>query len=249
VDKKNWPRLDKILLDRGLAESREKAQALIMAGVVWVDGFRATKAGTKLSPEVSVTVERNVNPYVSRGGLKLSGALEAFGLVLSGQVVLDVGASTGGFTDCLLTAGARKVYALDVGYGQLAWKLRQDPRVVVIEKTNVRYYRGQGIDEPLDLVTIDVSFISLKLVIPAVLPLIKSGGSLLSLIKPQFEAGREEVGRGGVVRDPAVHRRVIAEIEGFTVQLGLTVEGCRESSLTGPEGNREFFLLNRVACR
>ncbi|PKN32720.1 MAG: TlyA family rRNA (cytidine-2'-O)-methyltransferase [Deltaproteobacteria bacterium HGW-Deltaproteobacteria-19] len=242
-EKKPRVRLDALLVERGLCASRERARALILAGAVLVDETRADKPGSFLSPDASVRLRTADHPYVSRGGVKLQGALETFSLSVRDMVCLDVGASTGGFTDCLLQAGARKVYALDVGYGQLAWKLRQDPRVVPIERTNIRIFDGKGLDGPVDLVTIDASFISLRLVIPAALRWLKPGGILLALIKPQFEAGRENVGKGGVVRDPVAHRQVVEEVERFCRGEGLDVRGTCESSLPGPAGNREFFIL------
>jgi 23S rRNA (cytidine1920-2'-O)/16S rRNA (cytidine1409-2'-O)-methyltransferase len=242
-EKKPKVRLDTLLVERGLCPSRERARALILAGAVLVEETPADKPGTLLSPDAAVRLRQADHPYVSRGGLKLRGALEAFSLSVRDRVCLDVGASTGGFTDCLLQAGARKVYALDVGYGQLAWKLRQDPRVVPVERTNIRIYDGKNLEGPVDLVTIDTSFISLKLVIPAALRWLRPGGDLLALIKPQFEAGRERVGKGGVVRDPVVHREVIEDVERVCRREGLTVRGICESSLPGPAGNREYFLL------
>lgn len=236
-------RLDALLVERGLCASRERARALILAGAVLVEETLADKPGTLLSPEAALRLRVADHPFVSRGGLKMQGALEAFSLSVRDLVCLDVGASTGGFTDCLLQAGARKVYALDVGYGQLAWKLRQDPRVVPVERTNIRLYDGTGLEGPVDLVAVDASFISLKLVIPAALRWLKPGGVLLALIKPQFEAGRERVGKGGVVRDPAVHREIIEEIGLFCRGEGLEVRGTCESPLPGPAGNREYFLL------
>lgn len=239
-------RLDITLLERGLVSSREQARALIMAGEVLINGVIVDKPGTAVSTAAEVKVIATINPYVSRGGVKLKGALQALSLSVHGAACLDVGASTGGFTDCLLSEGAAKVHALDVGYGQLAWKLRNDARVVVIERTNIRHYDGAEINIPVDLVTIDVSFISLKIVIPAVLPFVKPGGFVLALIKPQFEAGRREVGKGGVVRDPSVHDQVIAGISEFICDLGLDLAGSCESVITGPSGNREFFILARI---
>lgn len=236
-------RLDALLVERGLCASRERARALILAGAVLVEETLADKPGTLLSPEAVVRLRVADHPFVSRGGLKMQGALEAFSLSVRDLVCLDVGASTGGFTDCLLQAGARKVYALDVGYGQLAWKLRQDPRVVPLERTNIRIYDGTGLEGPVDLVAVDASFISLKLVIPAALRWLKPRGVLLALIKPQFEAGRERVGKGGVVRDPAIHREIIEELGLFCRREGLDIRGTCESPLPGPAGNREYFLL------
>lgn len=235
-------RLDTLLVDRGISPSRERAKALILSGSVIVGGETVSKAGAMLSPDVEISIRGEDNPYVSRGGLKLQGALAAFQVEVAGLTALDVGASTGGFTDCLLQAGAARVYAVDVGYGQLAWKLRQDPRVVNLERTNIRFYNGSDIKDRIDLAVVDASFISLKLVIPAVIRLAAQGAVILALIKPQFEAGRAEVGKKGVVRDPAVHARVVADIGAFFKTLGLDVKGVVESSLLGPEGNREFFI-------
>jgi 23S rRNA (cytidine1920-2'-O)/16S rRNA (cytidine1409-2'-O)-methyltransferase len=236
-------RLDTLLVDRGISPSRERARALILAGSVIVGGETVSKAGAMFAPDAEISIRGGDNPYVSRGGLKLRGALEAFRLDVAGMTAIDVGASTGGFTDCLLQAGAAKVYAVDVGYGQLAWKLRQDPRVVNLERTNIRYFNGSGITDPLDIAVIDASFISLKLVVPAVIRLIGKEALVLALIKPQFEAGREEVGKKGVVKDPAVHARVVAGMEAFFRSLALDVKGVIESPLLGPEGNREFFIF------
>lgn len=235
-------RLDCLLVDRGLAESRQRAQALILAGAVLVGGRPADKAGSPVAADAEIRIRGGENPYVSRGGLKLRGALDAFGISVRGMVALDVGASTGGFTDCLLQAGAAKVYALDVGYGQLAWKLREDPRVVSIERTNIRHYDGSDLKEAVGIAVIDASFISLRLVIPPVLKLIEEGATVLALVKPQFEVGKGEVGKHGVVRDPALHERVLAETAAFCRELGLEVAGSCISPLEGPAGNREFFL-------
>jgi len=235
-------RLDRLLVERGLTPTRERARALIMAGAVLVDEVVVDKAGTQVSTDSTVRIKGEDNPYVSRGGLKLKGALDHFGIDPRGSVVLDVGVSTGGFTDCLLQEGAEKVYAVDVGYGQLAWKLRINERVVLFERENIRYFSGDGIDDDIDLVTIDVSFISLKLVLPAVINLIGEGAVILALIKPQFEAGRADVGKKGVVRDPVVHKRVVDDVVAFSKEIGCAVEGTCESPITGPAGNREFFL-------
>ncbi|HVO84342.1 MAG TPA: TlyA family RNA methyltransferase [Syntrophobacteria bacterium] len=237
------PRLDRLLVDRGLAASRQRAAALILAGRVTVEGRRAEKAAQQVAPDAKLEVLEEHEGYVSRGGIKLAGALDALSLTVAGLVVIDVGASTGGFTDCLLRRGARRVYAVDVGYGQLAWKLRQDARVVVLERTNVRYLEREQIPEPVDLATIDTSFISLTKVIPRVLGFLSEGGRLLALIKPQFEVGRGRVGKGGVVRQPELHRQVVSEVERFCRDQGLAVEGVVESPLLGPKGNREFFIL------
>ena len=238
-------RLDKLLIDRGIAPTLEKARALILARAVKINEVYLDKAGAPVPVDAEIHIKGEDNPYVSRGGLKLKEALKEFNLDVENIVALDVGASTGGFTDCLLQAGARKVYALDVGYGQLAWKLREDKRVVVIERTNVRYYDGADLDEPIDLAAIDVSFISLKIVLPAVLKLLGDKAQILALIKPQFEVAKEEVGKGGVVQDPAVHDRVLQEISEFCKSLNLEVEGTCASPILGPAGNREFFILAR----
>jgi 23S rRNA (cytidine1920-2'-O)/16S rRNA (cytidine1409-2'-O)-methyltransferase len=216
-----------------------------MTGTIMLDTACIDKAGTLVAPDASISIKGEVNPYVSRGGLKLKGALLHFKLPVSQAVVLDVGASTGGFTDCLLQEGARKVYALDVGYGQLAWKVREDPRVVVIERTNIRHFDGADLDEKPSLAVVDVSFISLKTVLPAVIPLLAQEAQILALIKPQFEALREEIGAHGVVDDAAVHDRVIVEIAQCCEAQKLYVAGTCASPLTGPAGNREFFILAR----
>ena len=238
-------RLDKLLVERGIATTWEKARALILAKAVKINEIHVDKAGTLVPIDAQVHVKGEDNPYVSRGGLKLKGALEEFKLDVTDLVALDVGASTGGFTDCLLQAGARKVYALDVAYGQLAWKLRVDKHVVVIERTNIRYYDGIHLNQLPDLATIDVSFISLKIVLPAVLKLLGNNGQLLALIKPQFEAGRDEIGKKGLVKNPAVQERVVLGITDFCQKLNLQVEGTCSSPLLGPVGNKEFFVLAR----
>ena len=238
-------RLDKLLVDYGIASTLEKARALILAKAVKVNEIFLDKAGALVGTDAQIQIKGENNPYVSRGGLKLKGALEALKLNVEGMVALDVGASTGGFTDCLLQAGARKVYALDVSYGQLAWRLREDKRVVVIERTNIRYYNGIDLDEKPALATIDASFISLKIIFPAVLRLLQDEAQILALIKPQFEAARGEIGKNGVVKDPAIHDRVVQEISGFCQSLNLEVIGTCASSLLGPAGNREFFILVR----
>ncbi|MFZ2396006.1 MAG: TlyA family RNA methyltransferase [Smithella sp.] len=238
-------RLDKLLVDRGVTPTLEKARALILARAVKVNDAYPDKAGELVPVDSEIHIKGEDNPYVSRGGLKLAGALKEFNLNVENIVALDVGASTGGFTDCLLQAGAKKVYALDVGYGQLAWKLREDKRVVVIERTNVRYYDGADLDEQIDLAVIDASFISLKIVLPAVLKLFGDKAQILALIKPQFEVAREEVGKGGVVQYPAVHDRVVQDISEFCESLNLEVEGTCASPISGPSGNREFFILAR----
>ena len=235
-------RLDRLLMDRGLVASRERARALILAGVVLVNEEPVDKAGALIAEGAAVRIRGEDHPYVSRGGVKLKGALDSFGIGVKGYSALDVGASTGGFTDCLLQEGARKVYAVDVGYGQIAWKLRNDSRVVLFERTNIRHFSGVGVEEPVDIAVIDTSFISLRLVIPSVLQFVREGGIILALVKPQFEVGKGEVGKKGVVRDPALHLRVVGELASFCAELDLSVRGTCESPLTGPEGNREFFI-------
>lgn len=231
-------RLDRLLVELRLADSRQQAQRLILAGQVSVGDRVVDKPGTQVPVAAEVTLARGL-PYASRGGFKLAAALDAFGLGVAGWTAADVGASTGGFSDCLLQRGAARVYAIDVGYGQLAWKLRQDPRVVVMERTNARYL--DDLPEPVDLATIDVSFISLKLIIPAVLGWLRPGGQIVALIKPQFEAGRELVGKGGVVRDPTVHRAVLVDLTAWAGSQGLGLRGLIRSPITGPAGNIEFL--------
>ena len=235
-------RLDRLLVDLGLAPSRERAQRLILAGEVLVGDRPATKPGTMVAADAPLRIRRPPSDYVSRGGEKLAGALDAFGLEVAGQVALDVGASTGGFTDCLLRRGARRVFALDVGYGQLAWTLRQDARVTVLERANARRLEAGMLAEAPDLATVDVSFISLALVLPAVAAVLRPRGSVVALVKPQFEAGRRQVGKGGVVRDPAVRAAAVARVRDDAQALGLTVHGESASVLPGPKGNREVFL-------
>lgn len=235
-------RLDKVLVQRGLAPSRERARSLLLAGTVLVDGQPQDKAGTLIRPEATIRLTHDPQPYVSRGGLKLERALDFFHIDPREKVVMDVGASTGGFTDCLLQRGARRVYAVDVGYGQLAWKLQQDPRVVNLQRNNIRYLGWEEVGEEVDLAVADTSFISLELVIPPTLSFLKEGGGLLTLIKPQFEVGKGEVGKGGVVRDKEKHRRVVEKIIQFAEGEGLIPRGVMESPLQGPKGNREFFL-------
>ena len=235
-------RLDMVLVERGLAETRTKARALIMAGGVYVDGVKTDKAGALVKEGSGVAVRDTSLKYVSRGGLKLEAALKEFGIDPAGETAVDIGASTGGFTDCLLRSGAAKVYAIDVGYGQLDWKLRQDPRVVVREKLNARYIKPEDTGEPADIVVIDVSFISLTMIIPPALTLLKPGGVLLALIKPQFEVGKGEVGKGGIVRDESKHREVVDKITEFVKSLGIGVLGVIPSPIEGAEGNKEFLL-------
>lgn len=235
-------RADQLLTSRGLVDSRTKAQALIMAGTVFSGERKIAKAGDMLADDAPLEVRGKDHPWVSRGGIKLDHGLTHFGFNVSGAVALDVGSSTGGFTDVLLSRGAAKVYAIDVGTNQLAWKLRQDPRVIVHEQTNARYLDAATVPEPVDIVVCDASFIALSKVLEAPLKLAKSGAKLVALVKPQFEAGREEVGKGGVVRDPAVHRRVCDEAVGWAESQGWRVLGVTESPITGPEGNIEFLL-------
>jgi 23S rRNA (cytidine1920-2'-O)/16S rRNA (cytidine1409-2'-O)-methyltransferase len=235
-------RADQLLVSRGLAESRTKAQALIMAGTVFSGEKKLAKPGDLLAEDAPLEVRGKDHPWVSRGGIKLDHGLTHFDFDVSGAIALDVGSSTGGFTDVLLSRGAAKVYAVDVGTNQLAWKLRKDPRVVVLEQTNARHLTGEQVPEPVDIVVCDASFISLTKVLEAPLKLARPGARLVALIKPQFEAGREEVGKGGVVRDPAVHNRVCAAGAAWVQSQGWTVLGMTESPITGPEGNVEFLL-------
>ena len=239
-------RADKLLVDRGLVESRAKAQALIMAGKVFSGDRRIAKAGDMVAEDAPLEVKGQDHPWVSRGGLKLAHALHEFGLDPAGAIAVDVGASTGGFTDVLLSHGAAKVYAVDVGHGQLAWKLRIDPRVVVLERTNARRLSVSEIPEAIDWVVCDASFIGLETVLPAALALARPGAIAVALIKPQFEVGPARVGKGGVVRDPALHAEVCARIRAwFERQPGWSVIGLTESPITGPEGNREFLIAAR----
>lgn len=238
-------RIDKILVQKGLVETRQKAQALIMEGKVRVGGRRVEKAGTRVAVSAEVEIVGEALPYVSRGGLKLDGALRSFRIDPYGWTVIDVGASTGGFTDCVLQRGAAKVYAVDVGHGQLAWKLRNDPRVVVLEKRNIRYLQPREIGEPVDLIVIDTSFISIERFLARLVDFLKENGRVLALIKPQFEVGRREVGKGGVVKDPVLHQKVIDRIARFSESVGFAVEGLVESPLLGPRGNKEFFIYLR----
>ena len=238
---KNKTRLDILLTQRGLAESRAKAQALIMSGQVYVDGQKADKAGAAFTDEAQLEVRGSACPYVSRGGLKLEKALTAFGVNPAGMVCSDSGASTGGFTDCLLQHGAKKVFAIDVGYGQLAWSVRSDSRVIVMERTNIRYVTPEDLGEPLDLSVVDVSFISLKLVLPVIRRLLKPNGQVLCLIKPQFEAGKDLVGKKGVVRDPAVHRQVLEDFAALAGSLEFALLDMTFSPVKGPDGNVEFL--------
>lgn len=235
-------RLDIILVKRNLAPSREKAKAMIMSGCVFVDGQREDKAGTSFPEDIKIEIHGNTLRYVSRGGLKLEKAVESFQLCLQDKICMDIGASTGGFTDCMLQNQAAKVYSVDVGYGQLDWKLRNDPRVVCMEKTNIRYVTPEDLEEKADFSSIDVSFISLTKVLPPVYELLKDQGQVVCLIKPQFEAGREKVGKKGVVRDPAVHREVIEKVTAFASETGFALLNLEYSPIKGPEGNIEYLL-------
>ncbi|HVL77736.1 MAG TPA: TlyA family RNA methyltransferase [Sphingomicrobium sp.] len=235
-------RTDQLLVSRGLAESRTRAQALIMAGAVFSGERKIAKAGDLLAEDAPLEVRGRDHPWVSRGGVKLDHGLDHFGFDVSGAVALDIGSSTGGFTDVLLSRGAERVYAVDVGTNQLAWKLRRDPRVVVLEQVNARHLTAEQVPEPVDIVTCDASFISLSKVLESPLKLARSGAKLLALVKPQFEAGREEVGKGGVVRDPAVRQRVCAAAAQWVDSRGWSVLGVTESPIKGPEGNVEFLL-------
>ncbi len=236
-------RLDQLLVQKGLAQSRAKAQALVLAGKVLVNGHSALKPGHRYPQDSNIALTGTDCPYVSRGGLKLSHALSHFDICVKGLVCMDVGASTGGFTHCLLLNGAKLVYAIDVGYGQLDWGLRNDPRVVVLERTNIRYLDPSKVEILVDLVTIDTSFISLKLVIPCVLRYLGNRGQIIALIKPQFEVGRDKVGKGGIVRDPRLHKEVISDLETFfTQEIGLTFTGVVPSPILGAKGNREFLV-------
>ena len=235
-------RLDLLLVNRGLAPSREKAKTMIMEGNVFVENEREDKAGSMFDTEAKIEIKGNTLKYVSRGGLKLEKAMTHFDIELNDKVCMDIGASTGGFTDCMLQNGAKKVYSVDVGYGQFAWKLRQDPRVVCMEKTNIRYVTPEQIEEPAAFVSIDVSFISLTKVLPPVRELMTEDGEIVCLIKPQFEAGREKVGKKGVVRDPKVHEEVIEKVIDFAATVGLESRELEFSPIKGPEGNIEYLL-------
>ena len=240
-------RIDQLLVDRGLVESRSKAQALILAGLVYSGERKMEKSGQAVAEDAPLEVRGREHPWVSRGGIKLAHALEAFGWDVTGAVALDVGSSTGGFTDVLLQKGAAKVFAIDVGTNQLAWKLRQDPRVVVHEKTNARYLTDAVVTEPVDIIVCDASFISLAKVLDRAVDFARPGGRLVALVKPQFEADRGEIGKGGVVRDAAVHERVCAAAAEWIGARGWVVEGIETSPITGPEGNVEFLLGARKA--
>jgi 23S rRNA (cytidine1920-2'-O)/16S rRNA (cytidine1409-2'-O)-methyltransferase len=234
--------LDSLVYSQGSVLSREKAQAMIIAGEVWVDGKRIDKPGTKVDENAEIKVQSRRTQYVSRGGFKLEGAIQDFNIDFQAKVVLDVGASTGGYTDCALQNGAIKVFAVDVGYGQLDWSLRSDSRVVVFERTNIRYFTPDKLGELVDVITMDVSFISTTLIFPVLTHLLKEDGEVVSLIKPQFEAGKEKVGKKGVVKDPAVHREVLLRCIDAAGQSGLSCVGISYSPIKGPEGNIEYFI-------
>lgn len=239
-------RLDLLLFEKGLFPSREKARTSIMAGIVYVENQKVDKPGTMVNQDINLEIRGNPLPYVSRGGLKLEKALQEFGINLEGKTVIDIGASTGGFTDCALQNGAKKVYAVDVGYGQLAWSLRQDPRVVNLERTNARYLSSTDIEDEIDFACTDVSFISLEKILPVMFQLVNYKGEIIALIKPQFEAGKEKVGKKGVVREPKVHFEVINKVLSFAITLGFNLKGLSFSPITGPEGNIEYlFYANK----
>ncbi len=240
-------RLDAAVFERGLTESREKAKVLIMAGEVYVNNQKADKPGTQVSEDDKIEVRSNTLRYVSRGGLKLEKAMQVYGITLEGKICADIGASTGGFSDCMLQNGAEKIYAIDVGYGQLAWKLRCDPRVVNLERTNFRYVTHEQVPDMLDFASVDVSFISLKLILPVLHTLLKDNGCAVCLIKPQFEAGKENVGKKGVVRDIAVHKDVVETITDFMVKTGFSVLGLDFSPIKGPQGNIEYLAYIQKA--
>lgn len=234
-------RLDVELVDRGLVQSRERAKVVIMEGLVYVNGQKSDKAGTPVKEDDRIEVRGETLRYVSRGGKKLEKAMQVFPVVLEGCTCMDIGASTGGFTDCMLQNGAVKVYAVDVGYGQLAWSLRTDERVVNLERTNIRYITEEQVPQPVDFISVDVSFISLTLVLPVALRLLREGGQLVALIKPQFEAGREKVGKKGVVRDKGVHREVVERVVSFALSQGFSLGGLTHSPIKGPQGNIEYL--------
>ncbi|MBF0303657.1 MAG: TlyA family RNA methyltransferase [Desulfamplus sp.] len=254
-NKPNKIRLDVLLVEKGLAQSRERAQALIMAGSILVNDLIIDKAGTRINADAEISFKGSGKnrdgdiPYVSRGGLKLAKALTHLELDVTGMTCLDIGASTGGFTDCLLQAGAEKVYAVDVGYGQMDWSLRQNPKVVVIERTNIRHMPYQTIGQTVDLITVDTSFISLKIVVPAAEKFMRSGTLIFALIKPQFEAGKDRIGKGGIVRDPVVRADIVKEIELFFRQRGYETGDIIESPIKGPKGNVEFIISMRYVNR
>lgn len=236
-------RIDILLFEKGLAPSREKAKTMIMAGNVYVNNQKYDKPGDTVDEDAQIEVRGSTLKYVSRGGLKLEKAMQLFPIVLDEKICMDVGASTGGFTDCMLQNGASRVYSIDVGYGQLAWQLRQDPRVVNLERTNARYLTREQVPEEIDFFSVDVSFISLKIILPAVRPLLKDGGQAVCLIKPQFEAGRDKVGKKGVVRDKKVHEEVVQMICEFVLENGYSVLGLTFSPVKGPEGNIEYLVF------
>ena len=236
------PRLDRMLVDRGIVESRERAQALILAGQVLVNGQKVVKSGAPVPSDADVRILGERMPYVSRGGLKLEAALREYAIDVAGATALDVGASTGGFTDCLLQHGAAKVYAVDVGYGQMAWKVRQDPRVIVIERVNIREMDASLVPEPVDIAVIDVSFISLEKVLPAIMPFLNPNSRVVALVKPQFEAGKGQVGKGGIVRDESVRAAAVDKVRAAVEKAGLDVRSVIPSPITGQDGNVEYLL-------
>ncbi len=240
-------RLDQLIFDQGLAPSRERAKAMIMEGRVYFQNQKYDKPGTPMPSDAKLEIRGNDMPYVSRGGLKLEKAMTCFPISLMGKTAMDIGASTGGFTDCMLQKGASKVYSIDVGYGQLAWKLRTDPRVINLERTNVRYLTKEQVPEPIDFFSVDVSFISLRLVLPVARNFLKEGGEAVCLIKPQFEAGREKVGKKGVVREKSTHKEVIDAIVSFVLETGFSVKGITFSPVKGPEGNIEYLIYLKKA--
>jgi len=235
-------RLDVLVFENGLADSRQKASALIMAGNILVNNFPVNKPGSMVPADAQIVNKGSDLPFVSRGGYKIEEAIQTLHIDVAGKICLDVGASTGGFTDCLLQHGAARVYAIDVGYGQLDWKLRQDPRVVVIERTNIRYVTEALLPEPFDLISVDVSFISLKIVIPVIKKFLKPRGMILALIKPQFEVGKNQVGKGGVVKDPKLHQSVIDALSAFFCKTGFAINAVIPSPILGPKGNKEFII-------
>lgn len=241
-------RIDQLLVEKGYETSRERAKALIMSGLVFANEKKIDKPGDEVDIDCKITITQKLR-YVSRGGLKLEKAMDCFGINLNGKICMDIGASTGGFTDCMLQNGANKVYAVDVGYGQLAWKLRTDERVINYERTNIRYLTNEQVTEPIDFFSIDISFISLTLALPAVKQLIAENGEGVCLIKPQFEAGRENVGKKGVVRDPSIHIKVIEKIVDFAVSHGFSIEGLDFSPVKGPEGNIEYLIYLKTSCK
>lgn len=236
-------RLDVALVERGLIASREKAKVVIMEGLVYVNGQKSDKAGAQIKDDDKIEIRGETMRYVSRGGKKLEKAMQVFPISLDGCVCIDIGASTGGFTDCMLQNGAVKVYSVDVGYGQLAWSLRNDERVVNLERTNIRYVTDEQIPEPVDFISVDVSFISLTLVLPVAWRLLREGAQMVCLVKPQFEAGKDKVGKKGVVREPSIHREVIEKVAGCAAELGFALRGFDYSPIKGPEGNIEYLLF------